>query len=341
MPRLALLFRLPTRLHRRVRRNRMATLAALAALALVVVLPVYSAYCVYKPPRFVMEHLRARYPDVLFEEPGAGPDKVVALSLDDAPSRYTADIMAALRESEARATFFVIGAQVRGREAALRSLVRAGHELANHAMHDEPSRALTDEQLERDLGQVKAMLVAAYEAEGTYGTIPDATRYDTVVLVAGGNGASFTFGVALDLLSRLRSDDRRHIVFIWAVKYTSCLDWFRHHLVTLETDGRVSTMLFVTRESPGPTSSSKLPYAVTNEGELDPEKATALCFVKGWDEKGRDGLQTTRWGESSCVPTYSVRIHRHKNTCINAAARRPPSPSAQPPEAARGAVSAR
>ncbi|KAF4504960.1 hypothetical protein G6O67_006965 [Ophiocordyceps sinensis] len=166
MPRLALLFRLPTRLHRRVRRNRMATLAALAALALVVVLPVYSAYCVYKPPRFVMEHLRARYPDVLFEEPGAGPDKVVALSLDDAPSRYTADIMAALRESEARATFFVIGAQVRGREAALRSLVRAGHELANHAMHDEPSRALTDEQLERDLGQVKAMLVAAYEAEG-------------------------------------------------------------------------------------------------------------------------------------------------------------------------------
>lgn len=57
-------------------------------------------------------------------------------------------------------------------------------------------------------------------AEGTYGTIPDATRYDTVVLVAGGNGASFTFGVALDLLSRLRSDDRRHIVFIWAVKYT-------------------------------------------------------------------------------------------------------------------------
>ncbi|KAM4055092.1 polysaccharide deacetylase domain-containing protein [Hirsutella rhossiliensis] len=163
MPRLAL-FRLPTRLRRRVRRNRMATLVALAALALVLVLPVYSVYCVYKPPRFLMGYLRARYPDVLFEEPAAA-EKVMALSLDDAPSSHTADIMQVLRDNAARATFFVIGAQVDGREDTLRRLIRDGHELANHAMHDEPSRSLSNEQLEKDVNQVKAKLVAAYEAE--------------------------------------------------------------------------------------------------------------------------------------------------------------------------------
>ncbi|KAM4065976.1 ferric reductase NAD binding domain-containing protein [Hirsutella rhossiliensis] len=115
--------------------------------------------------------------------------------------------------------------------------------------------------------------------EGTYGTIPDATGYDTVVLVAGGSGASFTFGVALDLLSKLQRDESKHVVFIWAVKHSSDLDWFHDHLITLRADGRVSTMLFVTRElaSQGPSSSNAEPQpspsSLTQESELDPEKA--------------------------------------------------------------------
>ncbi|PNY24660.1 Chitooligosaccharide deacetylase [Tolypocladium capitatum] len=163
MPRLAL-FRLPTKLRRQVRRNRMAMLAALAALVFLLILPVYSVYCVYKPPRFVIGYLRAKFPDVLFE--ATTTDKVMALSLDDAPSPHTAEIMDVLRENGAHATFFVIGSQVEGREASLRELVRDGHELANHAMHDEPSRALSNDELERQVQEVKAKLVRAYEAEG-------------------------------------------------------------------------------------------------------------------------------------------------------------------------------
>lgn len=163
MPRLAL-FRLPTRLRRRARRSRLATLGALAVLAAALVLPLLSAYCVYKPPRLLVAWLRARYPDVLFEAPTAR--RVVALSLDDAPSPHTAAIADALRDHGARATFFVIGAQADGHEPALRALVRDGHELANHAMHDEPSRHLPDDQLEAQLRQVRARLVAAYRAEG-------------------------------------------------------------------------------------------------------------------------------------------------------------------------------
>lgn len=56
--------------------------------------------------------------------------------------------------------------------------------------------------------------------DGPYGTVPAATEYDTVVLVAGGSGASFTFGVALDLVGRLPRDRSKHVVFIWAARYS-------------------------------------------------------------------------------------------------------------------------
>ena len=57
--------------------------------------------------------------------------------------------------------------------------------------------------------------------EGAYGTIPDPAKYDTVVLVAGGSGASFTFGIALNMLRKLRYDEDRRILFIWTVQHSS------------------------------------------------------------------------------------------------------------------------
>ncbi|KAL3963982.1 hypothetical protein ACCO45_000986 [Purpureocillium lilacinum] len=122
----------------------MATLAALAALFFLLVLPLYSIYCVYKPPRFLIGYLRAVYPDVLFEV--TTTDKVMALSIDDAPSPHTDDIMSTAASRR------------------WRKLVREGHELGNHAMHDESSRALSNDELERQVKQVKEKLVAAYDA---------------------------------------------------------------------------------------------------------------------------------------------------------------------------------
>lgn len=142
----------------------MATLVALVVLVGLLVLPFYSVYCIYKPPRYVIGYLRSKYPDVLFEE--TTDEKIIALSIDDAPSSHTDEIMDVLRDNDAHATFFVIGSQVEGREDALRKLVREGHELGNHAMHDEPSKSLSNEELERQVYQVKEMLVAAYAAEG-------------------------------------------------------------------------------------------------------------------------------------------------------------------------------
>lgn len=55
--------------------------------------------------------------------------------------------------------------------------------------------------------------------EGAYGKMPDPAAYDTV-LIAGGSGASFTFGMALDLLRRLPGDEGKRVVFVWAVKHS-------------------------------------------------------------------------------------------------------------------------
>lgn len=54
--------------------------------------------------------------------------------------------------------------------------------------------------------------------EGPYGAIPNAASYDKVVLVAGGSGASFTFGMALNMLEKI-GDKKKRIVFVWIVRY--------------------------------------------------------------------------------------------------------------------------
>jgi peptidoglycan/xylan/chitin deacetylase (PgdA/CDA1 family) len=156
------LFRIPHKFRRRrARRNRMSTLLGLLALLALLVLPFY---VVYKPPAVLIRHFARRWPDVLWQVETSR--KVVALTIDDAPSAHTGQILDVLRDNDAHATFFVIGSQVDGREDRLRELVRAGNELGNHAMHDEPSRSLSDEALEKEIYEVREKLRDVYDKEG-------------------------------------------------------------------------------------------------------------------------------------------------------------------------------
>lgn len=54
--------------------------------------------------------------------------------------------------------------------------------------------------------------------DGAYGTFPDVMEHDTTLLIAGGSGASFTFGTALNALGRMGLDDHKRVVFVWLVK---------------------------------------------------------------------------------------------------------------------------
>lgn len=122
-------------------------------------------YIIYKPPAFLIRYFQRRWPDVLWHVPTS--KKIMALTIDDAPSEYTDEILEVLRAHGATATFFVIGSQVvAGREETLRALVRGGNELGNHAMHDEPSRALSDAVLVEQIRAVQKMIHDVYAAEG-------------------------------------------------------------------------------------------------------------------------------------------------------------------------------
>ncbi|KAJ6443383.1 Ferric reductase-like transmembrane component [Purpureocillium lavendulum] len=111
--------------------------------------------------------------------------------------------------------------------------------------------------------------------EGTYGKIPDPAAYDTVVLVAGGSGASFTFGMALNMLRKLQAEDIKNIVFVWVVRHHEYLEWYTDHLITLGSESRVDTKLFVTRKSLSqPTS----PLATSPATEIGIKEISELAM---------------------------------------------------------------
>jgi peptidoglycan/xylan/chitin deacetylase (PgdA/CDA1 family) len=132
----------------------------LLCLAFVCITPLY---WIYKPPAFLIRYFQHRWPDVLWSVPTSS--KIIALTIDDGPSEYTGEIMQVLKENDATATFFIIGSQVEGREQTLQELIRNGNELGNHAMHDEPSRSLSDVTLVEQIHTLEEMLLKAYAAE--------------------------------------------------------------------------------------------------------------------------------------------------------------------------------
>ncbi|KAG6029327.1 hypothetical protein E4U41_000389 [Claviceps citrina] len=111
--------------------------------------------------------------------------------------------------------------------------------------------------------------------EGPYGAVLDVSAFESVVLIAGGSGASFTFGLAQTLSRQRTSTMTRRVVFVWVVKHNPQLEWFAHHLVTLGNDARFSPQVFVTRDSPPPAPPSSGPESDMMMGK-DVEKGTII-----------------------------------------------------------------
>lgn len=138
-------------------------LPAMLVVLFVLLCLIAALYIVYKPPTFLICYFQRRWPDVLWQVPTS--KKIMALTIDDAPSEYTDEILQVLKAHGATATFFVIGSQVPGREETLRDLVHSGNELGNHAMYDEPSRSLSDSVLVEQIRAVQKQIHDVYASE--------------------------------------------------------------------------------------------------------------------------------------------------------------------------------
>ena len=133
---------------------RMVVLTILILLSLVSLL----AYTIYKPPKFIFTFMQWKNPDVLFQVSLPSNQKVVALTIDDAPSGETSRMLDLLKTYRAKATFFVIGGQTTEHPTLVQRMHDEGHETGNHAWFDEPSIKLPVTELERQIKEVEALL---------------------------------------------------------------------------------------------------------------------------------------------------------------------------------------
>ncbi|OJI96150.1 hypothetical protein ASPVEDRAFT_121787 [Aspergillus versicolor CBS 583.65] len=182
--------------HSRRKRQRLLTLALPVLAFLTLTLPFY---IIYKPPQFVVSYLASKYPDILWHvpnlKPGAQP--IVALTVDDAPTRYTPHILNLLRENDAHATFFLIGDHIPGNEVLMRDAVNEGNELANHAMFDERSKDRSDQELEAQIQAVQSHIQRIYAMAGRQAEAHDeglSEVGESIPAVPGGPGRYFRPG---------------------------------------------------------------------------------------------------------------------------------------------------
>lgn len=84
-------------------------------------------------------------------------ERTVYITVEDSPGKYTADILAVLKEYGVRATFFVVGDYISQDPAALSEIAAGGHAVALHSMsHDmtklsDASAVLADIEAQNDL----------------------------------------------------------------------------------------------------------------------------------------------------------------------------------------------
>ena len=93
----------------------------------------------------------------------AGPPgrKAIALSFDDGPSAdNTQAILELLRESDSRATFFVVGERAAKQQGILAETMQDGHELGNHTHRHRHTVTLSRAELRAEIAEAQQLIVS-------------------------------------------------------------------------------------------------------------------------------------------------------------------------------------
>jgi len=88
-----------------------------------------------------------------------GSSKKIALTFDDGPHpRLTPKILALLDEYDVRATFFVIGENVKNYSEAMRMLSETDHEIGNHTFSHRILKGISLDDIEREVSSCNQLL---------------------------------------------------------------------------------------------------------------------------------------------------------------------------------------
>jgi peptidoglycan/xylan/chitin deacetylase (PgdA/CDA1 family) len=85
----------------------------------------------------------------------------VALTFDDGPGPYTAQVLDLLARNRVRATFFVVGEQVQARPGLIRRIVAGGHRVQNHTWSHPNLTILSPARVRAQLTRTTAAITAA------------------------------------------------------------------------------------------------------------------------------------------------------------------------------------
>ncbi|MCL5103645.1 MAG: polysaccharide deacetylase family protein, partial [Armatimonadetes bacterium] len=84
--------------------------------------------------------------------------KVIALTFDDGPKPNTAELLSVLSRKSVKATFFVVGKQVRAYPDVFKKIVAGGHEIANHSYYHRDMEYLTDREIGQEIFSTVALV---------------------------------------------------------------------------------------------------------------------------------------------------------------------------------------
>ena len=131
-----------------------------------------------------------RRPRIVFNVPTR--EKRLALTFDDGPSEWTTAILAHLGAHGARATFFVLGSSIPGRENVLRRIAAEGHELGNHTYSHPELAELDGRRVREELRRTTELIQRTARVRPRLFRPPYAAADRRVALLAASVGLSPT-----------------------------------------------------------------------------------------------------------------------------------------------------
>ena len=106
--------------------------------------------------------------------------KLLAITFDDGPGKYTGALLDGLAERGVHATFFVNGVNASGWPETLRRIVREGHQLANHTYNHKNLNTCSAQTVAYEISAVQALITAAGGDENAYIRAPYGNANKTV-----------------------------------------------------------------------------------------------------------------------------------------------------------------
>ena len=144
-------------------------------------------------------------------------EQLCALTFDDGPTQHTPQLLQLLRERGIKATFFLLGSQVRRKPDLVRRIVAEGHEVANHSYSHPKLTRLSPEQQQQEIAAVQALFhklgVEGRFLRPPYGSFNSATlqaaaEHDLDVILWSVDTNDWRQTLSIDGMSSRRGHDR-------------------------------------------------------------------------------------------------------------------------------------